>query len=388
MNNNNKLILYIGGFDLPDRNAAAQRVIANAKALKELGYEIFLIGLTKSNTKYNLSQFESFKYINLPYPCSLKSWINYLTSIKQYLPYIKNKLPHIIIAYNYPSIALNRLRKWCHKNKIQLIGDCSEWYESKGNIFFRIIKALDTNYRMIKIHKKLDGLIVISRFLYDYYSKKMKNVIEIPPLVDLSMEKWTLKDNERDEKFIKIIYAGSPGTGNKDRLDIVLQLLSDIKKEEQNLNFKFVIVGISEKEYKLFFSMPLQKNIKDNIQFKGRLTHIDTLNEIKKADFSFFIRNNNLINNAGFPTKFVESLSCGTPVLTNSTSNIEEYISVGENGFLLDISDYNSLKNSLKNALNTPIEQIHKMKENCYKSHLFDFRKFIYQFESLINNNQ
>ena len=133
--------------------------------------------------------------------------------------------------------------------------------------------------------------------------------------------------------------------------------------------------------------MPVPKNIKDNIQFKGRLTHIDTLNEIKKADFSFFIRNNNLVNKAGFPTKFVESLSCGTPVLTNSTSNIEEYISVGVNGFLLDISDYNSLKNSLKNVLNIPIEQINKMKENCYKSQLFDFRKFISQFKSLVNNN-
>ena len=34
-----ELIIYIGGFELPDKNAAAQRVIGNSKALRDLGYE-------------------------------------------------------------------------------------------------------------------------------------------------------------------------------------------------------------------------------------------------------------------------------------------------------------------------------------------------------------
>lgn len=41
-------ILYIGGFELPDKNAAAQRVVANAKALRDLNYNVVFIGITKT----------------------------------------------------------------------------------------------------------------------------------------------------------------------------------------------------------------------------------------------------------------------------------------------------------------------------------------------------
>ena len=43
-----KTIIYIGGFELPDKNAAAQRIIGNSYALKELGYEVIFLGVSKS----------------------------------------------------------------------------------------------------------------------------------------------------------------------------------------------------------------------------------------------------------------------------------------------------------------------------------------------------
>ena len=39
----NDEIIYIGGFELPDKNAAAHRVLGNAKILRELGYKVILI---------------------------------------------------------------------------------------------------------------------------------------------------------------------------------------------------------------------------------------------------------------------------------------------------------------------------------------------------------
>jgi hypothetical protein len=75
-----KTILYIGGFELPDRNAAAQRVIANAKILSALGFKVVLIGLDKSikTNKFvvdNYNTFEGFTYYNLKYPVSLYEWL-------------------------------------------------------------------------------------------------------------------------------------------------------------------------------------------------------------------------------------------------------------------------------------------------------------------------
>ena len=43
----NSKIIYIGGFELPDRNAAAQRVLGIAKGLKYIGYEVRFINALK-----------------------------------------------------------------------------------------------------------------------------------------------------------------------------------------------------------------------------------------------------------------------------------------------------------------------------------------------------
>ena len=382
---NKKWILYVGGFEMPDGNAAAQRVIGNAKAFRNLGYETFFIGLSRDKDSCNkITSYENFKYINFQYPESLKDWLSYLTSIEIYRPYLGQK-PDFIIAYNFPSIALSKLQKWCKKNSISIYADCTEWYEPKGNILFRLIKGFDTWYRMEKVHLKMDGLIAISDYLYNYYSPMKENVVNIPPLVDLSMCKWELDDKQDlvEDNIVNIIYAGSPGGGNKDRLDLILEALSMVI-DEKVFNFRFNVIGITREQYLNIFENPIPENLKNNIIFKGRLSHLNTLKEIKNSHFYLFIRENNLTNRAGFPTKFSESISCGTPVITNSTSNINEYIINGANGFIIENLVLNQLKEVLKNAILLPKTQIKQMKNYCYQSHQFDYRKFLLKFKDLI----
>ena len=42
-----KKVLYLGAFELPDKNAAAQRVISNGKLLREMGFEVTYVGISK-----------------------------------------------------------------------------------------------------------------------------------------------------------------------------------------------------------------------------------------------------------------------------------------------------------------------------------------------------
>jgi len=382
-----KSILYIGGFELPDKNAAAQRVISNAKAFRDLDYDTFFIGLSKDKSVCNnIEKFEGFEYINIEYPANLKQWLSYLTSIKKYQPFLNVRKPDMVIAYNFPGISLYKLRKWTLKERISLIADCTEWYEANGNIFFRLIKNFDTSYRMKIIHPKLDGMIAISNFLFTYYSKRMNNVIEIPPLVDLSMDKWKSNENSKGtDGIVNIVYAGSPGAGKKDRLDILIQILAQIK-EDGFSEFKFTVIGITEQQYKNSFLTEIPLIINENVLFKGRISHVESLNEIKKAQFNLFIRDNNLTNNAGFPTKLVESISCGTPILTNSTSNIQDYIRIEENGFLINTTSESSIRNGIKEAISLPFEKIRIMKDNCYQSQIFNYTKYTSHFELLIRN--
>ncbi len=382
-------IFYIGGFELPDKNAAAHRVVANAKILKSLGYSIIFIGVDKDlknndnflSTKY---VFEGFDIYSVKYPSKIKEWFEFLGSIK-FIKKLEGNKPKAIIAYNYPGFALLKLINYCKKKGIKLIGDCSEWYEPKGNLIFRIIKSLDVFIRMKIVQPKMDGLIVISDYLESHYKKKKLPILNIPPLVDLTMDKWKNKIQFQTSS-INFVYAGSPGNGNKDRIDKIISILSDISKSN-SLDFKLKIIGLSKSQYLLAFGVnSLPKNHDSFLCFKGRLSHLETLNEVSNADFFIFIRDNNLVNIAGFPTKFVESISSGTPVLTNSSSNIKQYLVEHKNGVLLNTSIKKELKEQLIQIINLDKNEILKMKNFCKKSELFDISKFEFRFNCFLKN--
>ena len=48
MNENRGTILYVGGFELPDKNAAAHRVLNNAKIFRELGFHVIFCGIDQN----------------------------------------------------------------------------------------------------------------------------------------------------------------------------------------------------------------------------------------------------------------------------------------------------------------------------------------------------
>jgi len=380
MNKIKKNVLYVGGFELPDKNAAAQRVLANGKLFNKLGYDVSFLGVntdqkeTKNHKKLlNVDNFE-FNSWKQEYPKSYLDWIYFLTDInlvKRIVEDEYNSNLDFIVVYNYPSTALLKLIYYCKKKNIKLVADVTEWYQPKGNIIFRIIKGLDSFLRMRILHKKMDGIIAISKYLFEYYEKS--NRIQLPPLIDKKSAKWEgIKLSKCNIR--KIVYVGSPGNGLKDRLDRVLLSLSRIKDDINE--FDFSIVGISKEEYLNNFGVnSIPNNLLTNVIFEGRKSHNEAIEIIKAADYSIFLRDNNLVNLAGFPTKFVESITCNTPVLTNSVSNIKDFLKNGELGYLIDNSTDERLDKSLVLALNQNIEKINYMKREC-----FLFNEFHYEY--------
>ncbi len=395
MHSEKKNILYIGGFELPDKNAAAHRVIANGKMLAELNYDVFYLAVqdTKDTTlkvEDTKSTFEGFTYWSLKYPRNFIEWYKYIADADQIIDVIENHLPalpYAIIAYDYPAVALAKLLSYCRKKQILLIGDTTDWYKVyRGNLLFRIIKSFDTNYRMRWLHNHLDGMITVSRYLYDYYKKRAANVLFLPPLVDIAEKKWEDAGNNLSEE-LRLVYAGQPfskGSGKKDRIDKVLFALSEAIKKEP-INFKLLVIGITQDYYLENYGInTIPDNIKDKVIFLGRLSHKEVLKEIQIADYSIFIRDDYRVTRAGFPTKFVESITCGTPVLTNSSSNIDEYLIEGEFGFLLNTSNQQRLTDSLLNAIAQPKEEIIKMKLACKRSQLFDYHQFLNSMDEFL----
>jgi glycosyltransferase involved in cell wall biosynthesis len=387
---NKKNVLYIGGFRLPDKNAAAQRVMANGKLFNKVGYDVSYIDVDTDggeSEKFLENTFEGFRYLvkSQKYPQTKNEWFSYITNIKFIINAVENNLslkPDIIVVYNYPAITLLKLTKYCKKNNIKIIADITEWYFPEGNIFFKAIKGLDSYFRMHYLHKKLDGVIVISKYLEDFY--KEINLIRLPPLVDKKSLKWDCL-NTTDSNFCKLIYVGSLSHGKKDRLDFIISSLKRIK-DRVGL-FKFIIIGVTKTDYVKFFgAQSLPENIDEYVAFLGEKPHKEVIKHIKNSDYSIFLRSNNLLNTAGFPTKFVESLACGTPVLTNDSSDISEYLLKREIGYFLSISNSKELDLSLSKALSKSKDHILEMKKKSSEYNKFHYENYIQEFNAFLSN--
>lgn len=374
-------IVYIGGFELPDKNAAAHRVINNGKILKDLNYNIVYIGISKSNYTENGAQNLNSYYIE--YPSKINEWINYLSSIKRVVEIIEEQSNvRAVICYNYQALAFYKLKKYCKLKNIKVIADCTEWYNIKENNFLlQIIKGIDSFIRMRIIQKRVDGLIVISSYLKNYY--KNKEIIIIPPLVDIKEKKWNVPVANLRKNGITFVYAGNPGK-HKDKLNIIIESLYEIR---QHNNYVFYIVGITKEQFIKYYPK-LEKKIEklsEKIEFLGRKSHEETLSILKSADFSMFIRDDNVTTRAGFPTKFVESSSCGIPVITNESSDLKNYIEDGKNGFILDIKSKIDIIKKLEDIITMNLIEISNMKKYSIKSaQTFHYKNYIGKFNTFL----
>lgn len=368
MGEEKKVIVYLGGFELPDRNAAAQRVISNGKLFKSIGYDVKYIGVSKKNNKNNhVGMFESW---DIEYPSNLKEWIKYLTSIKE-VEKILNEIERIdiIICYNYQAIAMYKLKKFCEKRGIKIISDCTEWYQGEGNIIMRTIKNIDTTIRMKYIHKKINGVITISEYLSNYY--KDRKVLELPALVDINEEKWKCNEEDKND-IITFNYAGSPGK-NKDKINEVIEVLS--REKYVNYKFLFKIIGITEKQYLDMYPYHFKEveKIRTKLLFLGRVSHENAIKEVKESDYTIFIREDNRVTKAGFPTKFSEAFSCGVPVITTKSSNLNRYLIHGDNGYFIE---FENLMLSLDEVLTDCIVNNKRLRITEKEKNIFDFNNY------------
>ena len=335
MHENRDAILYVGGFELPDKNAAAHRVLNNAKIFRELGFRVIFCGIDQNIEQPILeacvvSGFESYP---LPYPKTVKQWIRQMSNIDRYIALIRqNADVKAVVAYNLHALVLAKLLKFCHRRKIKVIADCTEWYPNAFSLNpVKFIKWLDTLLCMRHYQKKCDGMIAISRFLEGYYKKYTSDIIVVPPLVDLEDEPYKSLPRKEASDKIRFVYCGSPAVA-KESLGEVVSCFNTLNET----NFIFRIVGITREQFvSIYHIEPDDKKI----CFEGRVSHIEALNIVRQSDYSIIIRPDNRTTKAGFPTKFAEAISCGTAVIANHNSDLAEYLKDGKNGYLIDEKD-------------------------------------------------
>ena len=390
-------ILYISRAGLPI-DAAGLRTFHIGSILEDLGYGVHYLANRRITKRELQSGYETliaskenmldesehhFKIDNKIYSYlpvqrsgklySLLEIAELVTAEKAYKrvkEYCKRETPSAIFLYNETYSLTNKLLTYCRKNNIKLFADITEWYERDKNKNFAEKLVVDlTEKRIIKLDHTLDGIIAISNYFEDYYKSKGANVVRIPPLMEIE-KNLEIKKHEYYEgkSVLNFVYAGSPG--GKDILIPFVKALQTVNKD--GIKARLDVVGIDEKYFEKFDCV--DKNLIDTgIVAHGRLSHDDTVEIVRKADFGILFRHDKRYAKAGFSTKLVECMSVGVPMICNKIGGCDLCIEHLVNGVLTETAEADELLRMLEDLTSMNIDEILTLKENAYECAIENF---------------
>lgn len=345
-------ILYVGNFQLPDKGASANRVVSNGKIFNQLGYRTVFLGVSKDVAASGVYLLDTDRHMyEEAYPKGNRQWLEHMISVEN-METLVNQYGDVklIVLYNVPYTLLINAKKIFGKKGIKVAYDCTEWTGvTEGSLPKRIAKKLDESFIRNKIQKKADGLIVISALMEESYAG-CKNLIKLPPLIDIEDSIWH-QTMEKDDIFT-FCFAGILD-GNKESLDTIMAAYGRLEAAKVRLN----IIGVTAEAFCSFYEngAELIKECKNELNFMGRFSHEETIKHVTACDCYIFIRQSDLRNNAGFPTKFSEAFSCGVPIITTDISDIKSYMGKGRgrvlNSVLVDEVE-SAMRESLSNFTN------------------------------------
>ena len=350
---------------MPDKNAAAQRVIANAQIFDQLGYNVIFLNYSDEVTKPWLTNYFGFECFECPQEeWAVASRID-IDRIEEILAARADI--SMVVAYNYPALTLIKLKKLCKRKGLACVGDVTEWYRARDvSLVKRPFKFVDTLLRMRYINKRLDGLIVISTYLESYYKGKVPCIL-LPPLVDAETEKWRSLPPYKGSA-LSLVYAGRPSR-TKERLDVIVNA---VHEASASVSIRMEVIGITRDEYFSMYGANAPSG--ENVVFCGRLPHADALDKVSSATYSIVIRDNNRVTKAGFPTKFAESITCGTPVICNDNSDLKYWIDRYKCGVLVEESN-----------LGEALVAISELRRPKVDRSLFDYRRYVQPMSAFLS---
>lgn len=364
-------IIYLGPFSYPSSNANSLRVKGVVDALAKAGNKITVcpgvlntgknddaINVQHQNIRvYQLDEYAGGIFSNL------KRGFRGLFLGDLTIRWLKtlSYTPDAIVLYGSHLGYASRLMKYCRSNNIKLYFDIVEWYDPRhlpGGLFGPF--AISNEYSMRWVVPHADGIIVISHYLENYYRAKGCKTILIPPIFSKILDE---QKKYKTSSELNLCYVGTPG--KKEAFDIVFEGI--IKAIALGVDIKMHIVGVTENEF--HSNYPLEASLFNGdisrLLFYGRLGNNETKNIVSNSDFLLLARRPLRFANAGFPFKVSESMTLGTPVITNNFSDILKYLVHGVNSILLKNLSSDEIARALLFARSLSSEEFDKMQINA-----------------------
>lgn len=377
-----KKAIIITENNYPEGDAGAVRQHAFAKMLSEMDYDVLVIGYGKP-TKGNVEFYDGIKYISFRENSNNKAfriWNRMMFGNKFYKYIIKNYLElDLLFVVDLMPNAFKKIIKLKKRYNCTLIHDSVEWYSKEEFKFGKYdIAYKRKDFTNTKVINENWNVIAISTYLKKHFQKLANKTIRIPVIMDIKKIDFRMKVKPND----KIVFSYAGGPGKKDFLREIINgfaLLNsnELKKIEIN------IIGVNKQQ--LINLCEVDEKTIDALgtclKIHGRVERSKAVDYIKNSDYSLLIRDENLrYAKAGFPTKIVESLACGTPPLCNYSSDLELYLEDKKNSIIANGHTSRDVYEAVKKALLITNENDRSlMRENSRKLALSSFDYSVYK---------
>ena len=388
-----KTFIIISSDKYPEGDAGAVREHAFALILKELGYTPIVIGMGPS-TNFKSSEYDGIQYFSLRYKKQdyfhrALGFLRFTSNLKRIL---KSFNPHDINGIMYvssPISSIKHITNFAKKHSIELYHDSVEWYSPEQFDNGEKSKILKNKNKLnTELINKNWNVIAISTFLEEHFKKQCKKVVRIPVIMDIKNIEHRISRDAND-KIIKFVYAGAPG--KKDYLKNIIDGFA-LLTNDQIKNIQIDIAGITREQLlTLCDADPISvKKLSGSLILHGRIPRNEAVRLVKNADFTLLIRDETLrYAKAGFPTKIVESLACGTPPICNYSSDLSLYLKDSFNAFIIEGHYAKDVKNAVERIFSFDIEQFSTLRRNARQTaeKEFNYKNYIDQFDALLRED-
>ena len=370
----------------PDFDAGAVRIHMFGKILSEAGYEVHVISMGPSTCFREIDENDGIKHLSFRGKSQniVCKAIYYMLFALRLSLHLKRNNYQVVIHSQLDEICFKILQSYGIKTGSTVIYDCVEWFsESQFNNGRKSRVYRRNNRYNTVLTNKNSSVIAISKFLENHFINREIRVVRIPVIMDTVT---TLVEKIDTDKIV-IIYAGSPG--KKDYLCNFIKAI-DLLPTVFQKKMQYTVLGVNYDQLVSVCGIDKEvlDRVKDYLDVRGKVSRKEVVEAYSIADFSVLIRPaDQRYSKAGFPTKFVESLCCSTPVICNLTSDLELYAIDDDNSVIISDIDPETIEKALERIIGFSHDHIDSMKRAARTTAInsFDYHCYSVALNEFIN---
>jgi glycosyltransferase involved in cell wall biosynthesis len=257
-----------------------------------------------------------------------------------------NKKPKIVYSYGESYILAIYLKLLKAIFRFKLIHEQNEYpllILKKHSILLQPIIKLIIN----SAYKSIDGLIVITETLYNYYKpllSRYSKIVVINMTVDFSRFENIDSISPYPNNFI-ITYCGS-FDNEKDGILYLIEAFNNVLQVHKDV--KLVLIGSGTNDENCKVKQLVKKHkIEDSVLLISRLSKELVPLYLTHSNLLVLPRPSSMQANGGFPTKLGEYLATGNPVVATNVGEISRFLVDQKSAFIIDPNSVQKLSEAL-----------------------------------------